>query len=162
MKRFLNSAAAGAIFALTALTTAALALSVLGRDSSNYRNIVQVGLAATSTDLGVTATPTGTQANSYQITAGFTLVTTSTVGPDGIKMPSITNFGSPSNLDASINVIIANNTANSINVFPFLATDVIVSNGVAGAAGAALAITTLKSADCWSATSTGRWYCQVG
>jgi hypothetical protein len=162
MKRFLNSAASGAIFALAALATAAMALQIAGRDSGQSRNIFQVGMAAISTDLGVTATPSGTQANSYQITAGFTLVTTVATIGDGVKMPSITNIGAPSNLDTSLNVIVVNNTANSMNVFPFLATDVIVSNGTAAGAGAALAVPALKNADCWSATSTGRWYCTVG
>jgi len=49
-----------------------------------------------------------------------------------------------------------------MNVFSFAATDVIVSNGTAGGAGAALAIATLKSADCWASTALGRWYCTVG
>ena len=162
MKRYLNSVAAGAIFALAALGTTALAIQIAGRTSTDQRNIVQVGIAAVSTDQNVTATPSGTQVTSYQITAGATFVTTSTVGPDGVKMPSITGIGPPTNLDAAMNIIIVNNTANSINVFPFLATDVIVSNGVAAAAGAPLVVTTLKNADCWGSTVLGRWYCTVG
>lgn len=162
MKRFLNSVAAGAIFALATLITAALGLQITGRDTTNQRVIWQSGISAASTELGITATASGTQANSYQLTAGFSLVTTSTVGPDGVKLPSITAIGAPSNVDASLNVIVVNDTANSINVFPFAATDVIVSGGTAGGAGAALAVTTRKQIDCWSATSTGRWYCTQG
>ena len=162
IKRFLNSTAVNAIIATVLATTAALSLQIAGRESGQNRNIFQTGIAASSTDLSVTATPSGTQVNSYQITAGFTVVTVSTVGPDGVKMPSITAIGSPTNLDASMNIVIANNTANSINVFPFAATDQIVSAGVAAAAGAPLVLTTLKSIDCWSATTPGRWYCQAG
>ena len=89
------------------------------------------------------------------------MTTVATIG-DGVKLPSITQLGSPTSLDGAINVVVVNNTANSMNVFPFLATDVIVSNGTAGGAGAALAVAALKNADCWASTSLGRWYCTVG
>jgi hypothetical protein len=162
MKRLLNSALSGAVFALAVLVTAALALQITGRDSTNQRVIWQSGIQAVSTELGITATASGTQATSYQLSAGFSLVTTVATIGDGVKLPSITGIGAPSNVDASLNVVVVNNTANSMNIFPFAATDVIVSNGAAGGAGAALAVGALKNADCWSATSTGRWYCTVG
>jgi hypothetical protein len=162
MKRFLNSVASGVAFALAALITSALALTILGRESSNYRNIQQAGISAVSTDQGVTATPSGTQVNSYQITAGFTTVTTVATIGDGVKLPSLTNLYSPSNLDASLNVIIVNNSGNSMNVFPFAATDVIVSGGAAAGAGAAMAVGALRNADCWSSATLGRWYCTIG
>src|SRR6516162_5234591 len=162
MKRFLNSAAAGAIFALAALATTATALVVTGRISANNREIFQVGIAAVTPEQGITATASGTQATSYQLSAGVSFVTTVATIGDGVRLPSITAIGPPTNLDGSLNVIVVNNTANSMNVFPFLATDVIVSNGVAAGAGAALAIAALKSADCWASTALGRWYCTVG
>ena len=162
MKRFLNSAAAGAIFALAALATTATALVVTGRISANNREIFQVGIQAVTPEQGITATPSGTQATSYQLSAGVSFVTTVATIGDGVKLPSITAIGAPTNLDGAINIIVVNNTANSMNVFPFAATDVIVSNGTAGGAGAALAIATLKSADCWASTALGRWYCTVG
>ena len=162
MKRFLNSAAAGVIFALAAVVTTSMALTIAGRVSVNNRDIFQVGIQAATPEQGITATPSGTQANSYQLTAGVSFVTTVATIADGVKLPSITAIGPPTNLDGSINVIVVNNTANSMNVFPFLATDVIVSNGTAGGAGAALAIAALKSADCWASTALGRWYCTVG
>jgi hypothetical protein len=59
-------------------------------------------------------------------------------------------------------MVIVNNTANTVGVFPFLATEVIVNNGSAGGAGAVLALPTLKTMECWSATGSGRWYCTIG
>ena len=162
MKRFLNSAAAGAIFALAALATSATALVISGRISQNNREIFQVGIAAVTPEQGITATASGTQATSYQLSAGVSFVTTVATIGDGVRLPSITAIGPPTNLDGSLNVIVVNNTANSMNIFPFAATDVIVSAGVAGAAGAALAVGTLKNADCWASTALGRWYCTVG
>jgi hypothetical protein len=161
MKRFLNSAAAGAIFALAALATTAFALQVSGRNTERYRSIDQVGINALSTDLNVTATPSGTQVNSYQITAGMTYVSTVTTIGDAVKMPSTTSFFSPTNIDAALNIIIVNSTANSMNVFPFAATEIMNTNGVASGAGAAMAIAAGKYADCWS-VSVGKWYCSVG
>ena len=162
MNGYLRSAACGAIFALAALATTATALVIAGRESSQSRNIQQVGMSALTPEQGITATPSGTQVTSYQLTAGISFVTTVATIGDGVKLPSITTLGAPTNLDGAINVIVVNNTANSMNIFPFLATDVIVSNGVAAAAGAALAVGTLKNADCWASTSLGRWYCTVG
>ena len=46
MKRFLNSAACGVIFALAVLATSAAALVISGRISTNNREIFQVGIAA--------------------------------------------------------------------------------------------------------------------
>jgi len=162
MKRFLNSAACGMIFALAALATTATALVIAGRDSGQNRNIFQVGIAAVTPEQGITATPSGTQATSYQLSAGISFVTTVATIGDGVRLPSITAIGPPTSLDGAINIIVVNNTANSMNVFPFLATDVIVSNGTAGGAGAALAVAALKNVDCWANTALGRWYCTVG
>jgi len=162
MKRFLNSAACGVIFALAVLATSATALVISGRISQNNREIFQVGIQAMTPEQGITATPSGTQVTSYQLSAGVSFVTTVATIGDGVRLPSITAIGPPTNLDGAINVIVVNNTANSMNVFPFAATDVIVSAGVAGAAGAALAVGTLKNADCWASTALGRWYCTVG
>jgi hypothetical protein len=162
MKRFLNSAASGAIFALAAMATMAFAVTLTGRNSDRYRSIDQVGMNAVFPELGITATPSGTQVNSYQLTAGVSLVSTVATTGDGVKLPSTTAFGAPTNLDASLNVVVANNgAAVSMNLFPFAATDIIISNGVAGGAGAALVVAKLKSADCWS-FSTGIWFCTVG
>lgn len=164
MKRLFNSAAAGAMFALafTAVLSfeAAFGWPIRGRDSENAYNIVQSGIPALSVEQGITATPTGTQATSYQLTAGLSQVTTSTAGPDGVRLPSVTQLQSPTNLDASLTMVVANHTANAINLFPFEATTLIVSGGVAGGAGAAVSIPTNKVASCYS-VSTGRWYCQV-
>jgi hypothetical protein len=162
MKRYLNSAVCGAAFGLAACLVPALALTVLGRDSGQQRNIFQVGIAAVTPEQGITATPSGTQATSYQLTAGVSFVTTVATIGDGVKLPSITAIGAPTNLDGAINIVVVNNTANSMSLFPFLATDVIVSNGAAAGAGAALAVGALKNADCWANTALGRWYCTVG
>ena len=160
MKRLLNSAAIGVICGI--VMSAAFALTISGRDSANRNAIWQNGISALSTELGITATASGTQATSYQLSAGFSLVTTVATIGDGVRLPSITNIGAPSNVDASLNVIVVNDTANAMNVFPFLATDIIVSNGAVGGAGGALSVTARKQIDCWSATSTGRWYCTQG
>ena len=162
IKRLLSSAAVGACFALGLLAVfqAASGWPIRGRDSEGAYNIVQSGIPATSVEQGITATPTGTQANSYQLSAGVSQVTTSTVGPDGVKLPSVSSLYSPTSLDAALAMVIANHTANAINLFPFEATTVIVSGGVAGGAGAAVSIPSNKVASCYS-VSTGRWYCQV-
>jgi hypothetical protein len=163
MKRFLNSAASGVIFALAALATTAFALQISGRNSERQRSIDQVGINALSTDVGVTATPSGTQANSYQVTAGFTYVSVVATIGDAIKMPSTTSFFPPTNVDAALNIIIVNGTANSMNIFPFLATEVMNKGGVASAPGALMALAAGQMADCWSTTfAPGKWYCQVG
>jgi len=162
MNGYLRSAAYGAIFALAAFATTATALVIAGRVSTNNRDMFQVGIQAVTPEQGITATPSGTQVTSYQLSAGVSFVTTVATIGDGVKLPSITQLGSPTSLDGAINVVVVNNTANSMNVFPFLATDVIVSNGTAGGAGAALAVAALKNADCWASTSLGRWYCTVG
>jgi hypothetical protein len=162
MNRYLRTALSGSIFALAALATAALAVTITGRNTDLARSIAQVGIAAVSPELNITATPSGNINNSYQLTAGSSLVSVVATTGDAVKLPSTTAFGAPSNVDASLNVIIANNgAAVSMNVFPFAATDVIISNGVAGGAGAALSVAKLKSADCWS-YSTGLWFCTVG
>lgn len=164
MKRYLNSAACGVIFALAVSATAALALAVSGRNTDRYRSIDQVGIAAMSNEIGITATPAGTQANSYQLTAGASYVSTVATIGDSVKMPSTTSIFSPTNIDASLNIIIVNGTANSMNVFPFLATDIMNVGGVASGAGAAMAIAAGKQADCWSfnVAGVGKWYCSVG
>jgi len=157
LKRLFNSAAAGLVFALAALVTGAFALSITGRDSQFQRSILQAGIPAVSTELAITASTTQTLAGAYQLSAGFSQVGTASSN-DAVKLPSLTALGSPSNLDASLNMVIANNTANSITVFPFASTDVIVVGNTALGAGAAFTLTTLKVMECWSASS-GRWYC---
>ena len=162
MKRFLSSIAAGVVIAVAVATAASFALTVLGRNSQDYRNIHQVGIQAASTDLSITATASGTIATAYQLTAGVSYVTTVATTGDAVKLPSTTALGAPTNLDASLHMVVMNNgAAVSMNLFPFAATDVIISNGVAGGAGAALAVAKLKMADCWS-VSTGVWFCVVG
>ena len=162
MKRYLQSAAAGVVFALAVFATSAMAVVLLGRTSVDSRNINQVGIAAVTPEQGITATPSGTQATSYQLTAGVSFVTTVATIADGVKLPSITSLFSPTSLDGAINVVVVNNSGNSMSLFPFLATDVIVSNGAAAGAGAALAVPALKNADCWASTALNRWYCTVG
>lgn len=164
MNRFLKSAASGAIFALAAVATAAVALQISGRNTDRYRAIDQVGIAAMSNEIGITATASGTQVNSYQLTAGVSYVSTVATIGDSVKMPSTTALGAPTNLDGSMNIVIINGTANSMNVFPFLATDIMNTNGTASGAGASMAIAAGKQADCWSVNvaGVGKWYCSVG
>ena len=164
MKRLLSSALSGMVFALAAFATVALAVTLSGRDTNLSRSISQVGMAAVTPETGITATPSGTQVTSYQLTAGVSQVTTVATIADGVRLPSLTQLGAPTNLDASLNVVVINNAANSLNMFPFTSTDVIVNvtAGTAGGAGAALAVPALKRADCWSISSTARWYCTIG
>ena len=162
MKQYLRAAAAGAIFGLAAMLVPALAVTLLGRDTANYRNIGQVGIAATSTDNNVTATPSGTIATAYQVTQGFTYVgTVATIG-DAIKLPSTLTFFSPTNIDASMTVYITNHTANSMNVFPFSASEGISNAGTALANGAALAVAAHNSVQCTSSSAAARWFCIIG
>ena len=162
MKRFLNSQAGGLIWLVAALISlqAAFGWPIRGRDSEGAYNIVQTGIPATSVEQGITATPSGTIATAYQLSAGVSQVTTVATIGDAVKLPSVSNLYSPTNLDGSLAMVVANHTANSMNLFPFEATTVIVSGGVAAGAGAALAIPSNKMASCYS-VSTGRWYCQV-
>jgi hypothetical protein len=163
MKRLLKSTLSGVVFALAALATVAFAVTLTGRETTQQRSIFQIGMAAVTPETGITATPSGTQVTAYQLTAGVSQVTTVATIGDAVKLPSLA-LGPPTNLDGALNVIVINNTANSMNMFPFAATDVIVSTtaGTAGGAGAAMAVAALKMADCWSITGSGRWYCSVG
>jgi hypothetical protein len=163
MKRLLNSALSGVVFALAVLATAALAVTLTGRESSQSRAIYQAGMFAVTPEAGITATPSGTITTAFQLGAGVSQVTTVATIGDAVKLPSMAP-GAPTSLDGSLNVVIINNTANSMNVFPFAATDVIVNTtaGTAGGAGAAIAVAALKMADCWSIAGSGRWYCSIG
>lgn len=160
LKRIAHNAVVAATFAFVFVMSAAVAVTITGRESSFGRSVLQSGIAAQTPELAITASTTQTLPGAYQLTAGVSQITTANSN-DAVKLPSLTALGSPSNLDASLNLIVINNTANSIQVFPFASTDVIVSNGAAGGAGAALTLTTLKSLDCWS-VSSGRWYCMQG
>lgn len=161
MKRFLNSASLIALgFVAVLALEAAYGWPIRGRDSEGAYNIVQSGIPATSVEQGITATPSGTLATSYQLSAGVSQVTTVATIGDSVKLPSVSNLYSPSNLDGSLAMVVANHTGNSMNLFPNESTTVIVSGGTALGAGAALAIPSNKMASCYS-VSTGRWYCQV-
>ena len=70
MNGYLRSAAYGAIFALAAFATTATALVIAGRVSTNNRDMFQVGIQAVTPEQGITATPSGTQVTSYQLSAG--------------------------------------------------------------------------------------------
>ena len=159
LRKAIRSVCYGSVFGVSLLMTAAFALQITGRNSDNQRSIFQAGIAASSTELGITASTTQTQVGAYQLSAGLSQITTAN-SADAVKLPSLSNLGSPSNLDAALNVVIINNTANTVQLFPFSSTDVIVSGGSAAGAGASKNIPTLTTADCWS-VSTGRWYCQI-
>jgi hypothetical protein len=161
LKRVLKAILTGAACAVGFVMTAALALSITGRDTAYQRTILQVGIPAVSNELGITASTTQTLVGAYQLSAGFSQITTANAS-DAVKLPNMSSLGPPTNIDGSLNVVIANNTANSVQVFPNLSTDVIVSNGSAGGAGAAFTLTTLKTLECWAATASGRWYCTMG
>lgn len=164
MKRYLDTAAKGALFALGFIAVLSLQSAfgwvIHGRNSEGANDIVQTGIPATSVEQGITATPSGTQLNAYQLTAGVNQVTTVATIGDAVRLPSVSALYSPTSLDGSLAIVTANHTGNSMNMFPFEATTVIVSGGTALGAGAALAIPANKVASCYS-VSTGRWYCQV-
>lgn len=160
LKSALRVGLLAAVAGICFVVSAAVALSITGRETQFQRSILQAGIPAVSTDLAITASTTQTLAGAYQLSAGFSQVTTANSN-DAVKLPSLTALGSPSNVDAALNMTIANNTANTVGVFPFASTDIIVNNGSAGSAGAVLGLPTLKTMECWSASS-GRWYCTIG
>jgi hypothetical protein len=163
LKNLARAAAWGLIAALAFLATAALAINISGRDTQYNRSILQMGILGIAGDLNVTATPSGTITTSYQITAGITEVVTIATTGDSIKLPNMALFtsGTPGH---SLDIIVANHHAtNAVGLFPFASAEVIVNNGSAGAAGAALSIPALKTAECYSVPGTvNTWFCQIG
>jgi hypothetical protein len=160
MKRTLHAVWYGAVFAVSVMLTSAFALTITGRNSENARSIFQTGIPAISREDGIVASTTQTLAGAYQLTAGMSIVATANVN-DAVKLPSSLQ-GPGGNGPYAIQVAIVNNAANSINVFPFASTDVIVTSSGVGSAGAALALpTTTKAMECW-AIADGRYYCQLG
>jgi hypothetical protein len=157
---FLRGAAFGIGIATMLSIQAALAWVIHGRNSEGANEIIQTGISASSVEQAITATPSGTILTSYQLSAGVSQVTTVATIGDGVKMPSVTALGPPTNLDASLNMIVINHTSNSLNIWPFASSDVFVSGGSALGAGAALALPSNKVASCYS-VSIGRWYCQI-
>lgn len=162
MKKILSTALRAIVAGLCFAVSAALALSITGRDTQFQRSVLQSGISAMTPELSITATPSGSQTTSYQLSAGVSQVVTVASSGDGVRLVSTTALGAPTNVDASLNMIVINaHASNAVNMFPFASTDVIVNNGSAGGAGAALSIPALKNADCWS-VSTGKWYCTIG
>lgn len=158
IKRTLNAVWFGAVFGASLMLSAALALTVTGRNSENRQSIFQMGIQAMSVETGITASTTQSQVGAYQLSAGVSQITTANAN-DAVKLPSLSALGSPSNVDASLNVTVINNTAGNITLYPFAATDVIVMGGTAAGAGALKTLATLTTTECWSISTTGRWYC---
>lgn len=91
---------------------------ITGTNSENRLSIFHVAMLRITRDEAVTATPSPTQANAYQITAGITQVTTVATAGDSLKLPVTTSApGTPSG--GGLMVIVINGAAaNSLNVFP--------------------------------------------
>ena len=110
---------------------------------------------ASTTDTGITATASGTQANAVLLTAQFNKVATVATSADSVKLPQISAV--PNTLGCiGSSVIVRNAGASTLQVFGS-GTDTI--NDVATATGVAVA--TLKTAvficHSWNGT-TGNWY----
>lgn len=114
-------------------------------NASNFDPAVKKALLDLSdVDDGVTATASGTQANSYVINKGVTRVTTVTTAADSLVLPR----AEPGTIIRVVNAA----AANSMGVFPGLGAAV---NALA--ANAVFAIAANKAVEFWC-TSTTQWH----
>ena len=150
--------ALGLFFASLLSAAFAASVQITGRNSEQRNSIFQMGIPALTRDEAITATAAGTQVNSYQLTAGLSQITVVASGNDSVKLPSTTYTPIIPGAPYGINVVIVNQSANTLGIFPFLSTDTI--NG--GGAGAIFTGTTTgKVADCF-VVADGKWWCQIG
>lgn len=149
LKRILATIAA----MLTAsVVTYAASINITGTNSEWRFSIFQMGIPRITRDESITATPSGTQITSYQLTAGLNYVTTVASSGDGVRLQNtISSQGSPSG--GGLQVVIINASANPLNVFPFSATDTIN----AGGAGAAFSLAAGKTATFYVGIDN-KWY----
>lgn len=111
------------------------------RDGNALNN--QLGYPTTAYDPAITATPSGTQANSYKITAPLSLITTVTTAADSVLLP-------PSIAGKTFTIL--NEGGNNATVFAS-GTDTI--NGTAGATGVTQNNSTVTIYFC---AAPGKWY----
>lgn len=163
MKNLSKTAMRALVAGFCFLVPAALALTISGRNSENRNSIFQLGILAISNDLAVTAVPSGSITTAYQITAGLTEVVTVASAGDAVKLPNMAAFTTSAPAHSNDIIVVNHHASNAINMFPFASAEVIVNNGAAGSAGAALSIPALKSAECYAvAGTTNTWFCQIG
>lgn len=110
MKSFRTLVAGALLGAVGMFAGAAFALTMTGTNSENNRSIFEVGFLRIARDTAITATPSGTQGTSYQLTTGLNRIATVASGNDGVKLPACTG---------GLVVVVSNQAAsNSANVFP--------------------------------------------
>lgn len=153
MKRLL--AALAAILCAGALAYAA-PLTITGTNSEFKNSIFWVGVPRISRDESITATPSGTISTAYQLSAGISYVTTVATAGDAVKFPPTTGAQYGGQSGGGLQMVIINATANSMNIFPFQASDTI--NALSG--GAAYALANGKTVTCFVGID-GKWYCNL-
>lgn len=155
LKRLIAGLAA---VALTGALAFAASITITGTNSEWRNSIFWVGTLRISRDDSIVATPAGTLANSYQITAGINHVITVASAGDAIKLPSTAvSVSGPPGPSGGLQITIINAAAaNSLNIFPFAAGDTIN----AGGAGAAYALAAGKVTTCFVGIDN-KWFCNL-
>lgn len=107
----LKATVVGALFgAVGMFAGAAFALTMTGTNSENNRSIFEVGFLRIARDTAITATASGNQSTSYQLTTGLNRIATVASGNDSVKLPACTG---------GIMVVVSNQAAsNTANVYP--------------------------------------------
>lgn len=100
-----------------------------------------------SVEGSITAAAGGGQTNAYQLSAEYNFVSTVATTADSVKLPEL------SSAFIGLHILVANDGANSMNVFPFLGQDASGGTNTAVAvAAAARAEFVAKSATAWEKT----------
>lgn len=144
MKRLLLSIVAaiclsGAVLAQTVLPPYITGTQDQGKDSIDF-----VGIQRINQTTGLTATASGTLANSAVLNRGMNLVSTVTTTNDSFTLPTLTG---------SVMIAVVNNGANTLKVWPNVSTGQIDTGG----AGAGQTIAANKMRIFWQG-GAGLWY----
>lgn len=144
MKRFLLSLAtalclSGAVFAQQTLPPYITGTQDQAKDSIDF-----VGIQRINQTTGLTATASGTLANSLVLNRGMNIVSTVTTTNDSFTLPTLTG---------SVMIAVVNNGANTLRVFPNVSTGQIDTGG----AGTAQTVAANKMRIFWQG-SAGLWY----
>ncbi len=138
-------------FALAAMACSTWAIAqttlppyITGTDQTNAQQIEHIGILRMARVDTLTATASGTLANSAVLTRGMNVVATVASSGDSFTLPTLTG---------SVQIVVVNGTATSLNVFPNVSTGKIDN----GSAGAAVAVAANKMR-IFTQGADGLWY----
>lgn len=144
LKRLLVSLAAVFCLSSAALAQGILPPYITGTNDPAKDSIDFVGIQRLNATTGLTATPSGTLANSLILNRGMNIVSTVTTTNDSFTLPTLTG---------SVMIAVVNNGANTLRVFPNVSTGQIDTGG----AGTAQTVAANKMRFFWQG-SAGLWY----